>query len=165
MEYRSKRFFYQWQKENCEKVNEYQNNIKGEIISKFDNHFIRLSLLLQLMEDPESNEIQIRAVHGAKELCEYYMNSSFKVLSIIQDPKEYLETLTENKKKLYFALKERFTTAEAVNIAKGFELQERRIKEFLNDTILFKRIQHGLYEKIKKIKMIYFKSTLHFQHY
>jgi hypothetical protein len=146
----AKDFFYQWQKENCEKVNEYQNNIKGEIISKFDNHFVRLSLLLQLMEDPESNEIQIRAVNGAKELCEYYMNSSFKVLSIIQDPKEYLETLTENKKKLYFALKERFTTAEAVDIAKGFELQERRIKEFLNDTLLFKRIQHGLYEKIIK---------------
>ncbi len=148
----SKDFFYLWQKENCEKVNEYQNNIKGEIISKFDNHFIRLSLLLQLMEDPKSYEIQIRAVQGAKDLCKYYMNCSFKVLSIIQDPKEYLSTLTEDKKKFYSAINDRFSTGEAVKIAKGFDIQERRIKEFIKDSCLFKNIRHGSYEKNIKTK-------------
>ncbi len=148
----AKEFFYQWQRENCEKVNEYQNNIKGEIISKFDNHFIRLSLILQIMEDPQSDEIQINAVQGAKELCNYFMNCSFKVLSLIQDPKDYLGTLAENKKKFYFVLKETFTTAEAIEIGKGFDLQERRVKEFIKDPCLFKNIRHGHYEKIIKIK-------------
>lgn len=148
----AKDFFYQWQKENCERVNEYQNNIKGEIISKFDSHFIRLSLLLQLMEDPQSNEIQIKAVNGAKDLCNYYMTCSFKVLSIIQDPKEYLRTLPDNKKKFYGTITERFTTADAVEIGKAFGIQERRMKEFIKDPCLFKNIQHGSYEKIIKPK-------------
>lgn len=148
----SKDFFYQWQKENCERVNEYQNNIKGEILSKFDNHFIRLSLLLQMMEDPRSNEIQIRAVKGAKDLCNYYMNCSFKVLAIIQDPKVYLSTITENKKKFYYTINEKFTTAEAISIAKGFDIQERRIKEFIKDPSLFRNIRHGRYEKIINTK-------------
>lgn len=147
----AKEFFYQWQRENCEKVNEYQNNIKGEIISKFDNHFIRLSLILQIMEDPQSDEIQINAVKGAKELCNYFMNCSLKVLSLIQDPKDYLGTLAENKKKFYFVLKETFTTAEALEIGKGFDLQERRVKEFIKDPCLFKNIRHGHYEKTIKI--------------
>lgn len=148
----AKDFFYQWQKENCERVNEYQNNIKGEIISKFDSHFIRLSLLLQLMEDPESNEIQIKAVQGAKDLCYYYMNCSLKVLSILQDPKEYLNTLTDDKKGFYRAIDDLFKTAEAIDIAKRFKIQERRIKEFINDPCLFKNIRHGWYEKTIKTK-------------
>lgn len=143
----AKTFFYKWQNENCDLVNDYSNNIKGEIISKFDNHFIRLALLLQMMADSKSDFIEIEAVKGAKLLCDYYMNCSFKVLGIIQNPKEYLETLAENKKRFYYNLKERFTTAEAIEEGKAFDFQERRIKEFLKDAILFKRIKHGFYEK------------------
>lgn len=148
----AKDFFYQWQKENCEKVNEYQNNIKGEIISKFDNHFVRLSLLLQLMEDPHSNEIQIRAVKGAKDLCNYYMNSSFKVLAILQNPNEYLKTLADNKINFYNMISNEFTTATAIEIGKKFDIQERRVKDFIKDNVLFKNTKHGCYEKIIKIK-------------
>ena len=104
------------------------------------------------MEDPKSNEIQIKAVQGAKDLCNYYMNCSFKVLAIIQNPKEYLSTLTEDKKKFYCAINDEFTTAEAVKIAKGFDIQERRIKEFIKDSCLFRNIRHGRYEKIIKTK-------------
>ena len=148
----AKDFFYQWQKENCDKVNEYQNNIKGEIISKYDNHFVRLSLLLQLMEDPQSNEIQIRAVKGAKDLCNYYMNSSFKVLAILQNPNEYLKTLADNKINFYTMISNEFTTAIAIEIGKKFDIQERRVKDFIKDTVLFKNTKHGCYEKIIKIK-------------
>jgi hypothetical protein len=148
----SKVFFYQWQKENCDRVNEYQNNIKGEIISKFDNHFIRLALLLQMMKNPQSNEIEITAVQGAKQLCEYFMNCSFKILALIQNPNDYLNTMADNKKKFYLTISEKFTTAEAIELGKDFEFQERRIKEFLKDMILFKKIKHGLYEKIIKSK-------------
>lgn len=146
----AKIFFYQWQSDNCDVVNEYQNNIKGEIASKYDNHFIRLSLLLQMMEDPESESIGLRAVRGAKALCTYYMNCAFKVLAVIQNPIEYLETLPQNKKDFYKTIPEKFTTAEAVKLGLSFEFLERRVKEFLNDTVLFKKIKHGTYEKTIK---------------
>jgi len=143
----SKAFFYEWQKNNCDLVNEYSNSIKGEIASKFDNHFVRLTLLLQMMKDPKSDFIELEAVKGAERLCLYFMNCSFKVLEVIQNPDEYLSTLTENKRKLYKDLKHSFTTAEAINTGLKFEIQDRRVKEFLKDTILFKRIKHGFYQK------------------
>jgi hypothetical protein len=146
----AKKYFIEWQHENCNKVNENQNNIKGEIISKYDNHFIRLSLLLQLMENPKSNEIGMRAVEGADNLCSYFMNCAFKVLAHIQNPKEYLESLPENKKEFYLNITDDFKTSEAVELAKNHDITERRIKEFLNDEILFKRIKHGFYKKIIK---------------
>jgi hypothetical protein len=146
----AKTFFYNWQAENCEIVNEYQNSIKGEIASKYDNHFIRLSLLLQLMFDPQSESIGITAVQGAKELCSYYMNCAFKVLAVIQNPAEYLETLNQNKKDFYRAIAGKFTTAEAIETGDKFDFLERRVKEFLKDTVLFKKVKHGTYEKTIK---------------
>lgn len=146
----AKLFFYNWQEENCNLVNEYQNNIKGEIVSKYDNHFIRLSLLLQIMFDPESDNIGITAVQGAEKLCKYFMNCAFKVLAVIQNPIEYLETLAENKKDFYKTIADKFTTAEAIKLGLNFDFQERRVKDFLNDTVLFKKIKHGTYEKTIK---------------
>ncbi|MGZ9676418.1 DUF3987 domain-containing protein [Flavobacterium sp. GNP001] len=143
----SKAFFYKWQKENCNLVNEYSNSIKGEIASKFDNHFVRLALLLQIMENPESDFVELKAAMGAEKLCSYFMNCSFKVLEAIQNPKEYLNTLVINKQKFYKELKENFTTAEAIMIGLNFDMQDRRVKEFLKDTILFKKIKHGFYKK------------------
>lgn len=146
----AKTFFYKWQSENCDLVNENQNNIKSEIVSKYDNHFVRLSLLLQIMEDPASESIGIRAVQGAKDLCTYYMNCAFKVLAVIQNPIEYLKTLPENKRQFYNFIQNSFSTAEAIKIGVSFEFLERRVKDFLNDTVLFKKTKHGWYEKIIK---------------
>jgi hypothetical protein len=149
----AKAFFYNWQKENCDLVNEYSNSIKGEIASKFDNHFVRLALLLQMMENHNSDFVELTAVKGAEKLCAYFMNCSFKVLAVIQDPAEYLRTLADNKRQFYNKLKESFTTAEAVTEGFDFDIQERRVKEFLKDTVLFKRIKHGFYEKtIKEVE-------------
>lgn len=146
----AKVFFYSWQKANCDLVNEYSNSIKGEVVSKFDNHFVRLALLLQIMENPNSDFVELEAVKGAEKLCAYFMNCSFKVLKIIQNPAEYLGALADNKRKFYNELKENFTTAEAVKLGLDFEIQERRVKDFLKDTVLFKRIKHGTYEKTIK---------------
>jgi Protein of unknown function (DUF3987) len=143
----AKDFFYQWQKENCDLVNQYPNTIKGEIASKFDIHFVRLALLLQIMENPKSTEIELTAVIGAKKLCNYYLHCSFKTLDVIQNPLEYSQTLVENKKRLYDKLNEEFTTAEAIALGLEFDVLERRVKEFLKDTILFRKMKHGFYKK------------------
>lgn len=148
----AKDFFYNWQAENCNLVNEFQDNIKGEIASKYDNHFIRLSLLLQLMFDPQSESIGITAVQGAKELCRYFMNCAFKVLAVIQNPVEYLETLNQNKKDFYRNIPDEFTTAEALKIGLNFDFIPRRVMDFLKDTILFKKVKHAKYEKTIKLE-------------
>lgn len=148
----AKAFFYNWQKENCNLVNEYQNNIKGEIASKFDNHFVRLALLLQIMKEPQADYVQLEAVQGAEKLCTYFMNCSFKVLEVIQNKKDFLQTLPEQKQKFYYLLTEKFTTAEAVTIGLNFDFNEKSVQRFLKDTILFKRLKHGSYEKIIKPK-------------
>lgn len=143
----AKEYFYNWQKNNCELVNDNQNTVKGEIYSKFDNHFLRLAILLQMMKNIKSSEIEIEAVKGAKLLCDYFVNCAFKVIAKIHSPKEYFATLPKNKKQLYETLKQNFTTAEALEIGKSFEIKERRVKEFLKDSFLFVRLKHGNYQK------------------
>lgn len=143
----SKSFFMQWNNKNCELINDYSDSIKSEILNKFDNHFIRLAMILQIMENPDSINVELKAVEGAEKLCNYFIKSSFKVLEILQKPEAYLKSLAENKRNIYNALNQNFTTAEAVKIGESFELAERRTKEFLKDEILFKKLSHGTYEK------------------
>lgn len=145
----AKEFFYRWQSDNCDKVNENQNNIKGEIISKFDNHFLRLALLLQMMHDPEAEAVELKAVEGAKLLCDYYLNCAFKVLAKIQNMENYLLTLTPDKQALFNSLDDEFTTAEAVEAGEVLKLKERAVKRFLTDTQLFKKVKYGMYKKVK----------------
>ena len=145
----AKRYFYDWQANNCDRVNEHQNSIKGEIISKFDNHFIRLALLVQLMADTESKEIAIEAVQSAKLLCDYYLNCSFKVLAKIQNKENYLISLPTDKQQLFNGLEERFTTLEATEAGLDLGIAERTVKRFLQDAQLFKKIKHGIYQKVE----------------
>ena len=57
----AKVFFYSWQEENTNQVNQFENTLKGEILSKFDIHFARLSLILQLMENCNTNQVSLSA--------------------------------------------------------------------------------------------------------
>lgn len=145
----AKKYFYAWQSENCDKVNKYQNSIKGEIISKFDNHFVRFSLLVQIMTDPESKEISIEAVQASKLLCDYYLNCAFKVLAKIQNTEKYLLSLPKDKQQLFDALGESFTASEATETGLDLGMIDRTIRRFLLDTQLFKKIKHGNYEKVQ----------------
>lgn len=145
----AKEFFYRWQTDNCDKVNEHQNSIKGEILSKYDNHFLRLALLLQMMHDPEAEAVELKAVEGAKLLCDYYLKCAFKVLAKIQNTENYLLSITPDKQALFNGLDDEFTTAEAVEAGEALKLKERAVKRFLTDTQLFKKVKYGMYEKIK----------------
>ncbi|WP_369765516.1 DUF3987 domain-containing protein [Flavobacterium sp. WC2429] len=145
----AKQYFYKWQSDNCDKVNEHQNSIKGEILSKYDNHFLRLSLLLQMMHDPEAEAVELESVKGAEKLCEYYLNCAFKVLAKIHNTENYLSTMTPDKQALFNGLDDEFTTAEAVEVGEALKLKERAIKRFLSDAQLFKKVKHGIYKKVK----------------
>ena len=144
----AKEYFYNWQKSNTNLVNENANNIKGEIISKYDNHFVRLALLLQIMRYPNNNNIELEAVAGADELCKYFMKSAFKVLEKIQNPNDYFKTMASNKQSFYSSLNVEFTTAEALIQGDIYKISNRSVKDFLNDNLLFKKQKHGSYRKI-----------------
>jgi hypothetical protein len=143
----AKEYFFNWQRTNTDLVNENQDTIKGEIYSKFDNHYLRLAILLQMMKDINSTEIQIEAAEGANLLCQYFINTAFKVIAKIQSPQSYFETLPRNKKQLYEALSETFTTAQAIEIGEKFDVKTRTVKEFIKDSFLFINTKHGEYKK------------------
>lgn len=145
----AKEFFYCWQSDNCNKVNENQNSVKGEILSKYDNHFLRLALLLQIMQDPKSEAVELAAVEGSRLLCDYYLNCALKVLAKIQNKENYLLSLSSEKQALFNSLDNEFTTAEAVEVGAEKGLNEKAVKRLLNDVQLFKKIKHGNYTKIK----------------
>ena len=145
----AKRYFYEWQATNCERVNEHQNSIKGEILSKYDNHFIRLALLVQIMKDPESMEIELAAVEASKLFCDYYLNCAFKLLAKIQNNENYLESLPTDKQQLFNELEQEFTKSDATEIGLDLGMSESTIKRFLQDAQLFKKAKHGNYLKTK----------------
>jgi len=143
----AKEYFYNWQRINCDLVNENQETIKGEIYSKFDNHFLRLAILLQIMKDINSVEVEMDAVKGAEILCNYFMNTALKVVAKIQNPKNYFDTLPKNKKQFYSLLQSTFTTGEAIRIGGECDIKERAVKFFLKDNFLFTNTKHGEYKK------------------
>lgn len=145
----AKQFFINWNLENCNLVNEYSGSIKSEILTKFDNHLLRIALILQIMDNSQSSILELKAVENAKKLCDYYIGCSFKVLETIQSPNTYLESLPENKKKLLNDLNDNFTTKDAIIIGEKYDIAERRTKEFLTDSMLFTKLKHGYYEKKK----------------
>lgn len=143
-----KAYFYKWQSHNTIEVNNNADTLKGEILSKFDVHFVRLALILQIMENNSTNEISLKAVTGAEALCKYFTYNAFKVLDILDKPIIPKDVLPLNKLKLYEALPDEFTTSKANEIGLTFELNEKFVHRFIIDTSYFMRVSQGNYRKI-----------------
>ena len=81
----SKRIFLDWQKENTVKVNAAGDSLLSEEYNKFDVHFLRFALIMQIMEDSTSNVISTKAAQNAVKLCAYFENTMLRVLNIIEN--------------------------------------------------------------------------------
>jgi hypothetical protein len=145
----AKVYFYEWQRNLTNEVNANRQNIKGEILSKFDIHFTRLALVLQIMEQSDNEEISLKAVKGAHQLCNYFINCSFRVLSIINDEQSKLDQLTEDKKRFISRIPDCFSTSEAILLGEEFGMAKRTIQTFLSNKEYFENTSHGMYKKIK----------------
>jgi hypothetical protein len=121
--------------------------LKGEIISKFDIHFCRLSLILQVMENYNNYEISLNAAKGAAKLCTYFLTNGLKVLEVLN--KNKTDELPQDKRELFEALPNEFTTGEGLMIAEGLGIAERTYKRFITQDEFFKRLKVGKYEKRK----------------
>ena len=142
----AKDFFYKWQHNNTEQVNLYHESLFGEMINKFDVHFIRLALIMQIMDDYSTNQISLSAVQAAASLCDYFIANAQHVINLIERPVS-LDVLPLDKQKFYDLLPAHFTTAEALEIGFSCELKETSINTFLSRTDLFNRTSHGKYSK------------------
>lgn len=141
----AKKFFYEWQKENTIQVNKKSDSLESEILSKFDIHFCRLSLILQIMNDNSGNEISLEAAKGAAKLCSYFLNCAIKVLNVLDKCKA--DSLPQDKRQLFETLPNEFATSEGLKIASKAGIPERTFKDFIKDGNLFQKLKHGKYKK------------------
>lgn len=141
----AKDYFYSWHKDNTQLVNNYPETLKGSVLSKFDMHFIRLSLIFQIMEDYTTNEIGLNAVASAKCIIDYYIECSFRVIDILENNRG--DELPDNKAAFYKALPNEFTTAEAKEKGLEFSFNERAVHRFISETSYFKKLSYGRYAK------------------
>jgi hypothetical protein len=142
----AKAFFYQWQRTNTDNVNLYKNTLLAEVLNKFDIHFIRIALIMQIMEDYKTNHVSLKAVKASALLCEYFITNANHILEIIDKP-ALSEMLPDDKQNFYADLPEIFTTAEALELGNAFGFKETAIKSFIARRDVFNRISHGKYAK------------------
>jgi len=151
----AKIFYYNWHKQHTNQVNENADSLKGEILSKFDIHFVRLSLVLQIMYDYQTDLISLNAVKGAEKLCNYFQNNAMKVMNILQSSDPVI-MFPQNKQNLYNAFPDKFTTAEAIIIGSrvpnknGKCFDEKAIDRFIKNKNLFDWLAQGQYRKKSK---------------
>ncbi len=145
----AKLFFYEWQRKNTEKVNENVESLKGEILSKYDIHFARLSLVLQIMLDYQTTEISLQAVQGAEKLCTYFQRCAMKVLDILENENP-LDKVPTDKRKLYEGLPDVFTTKNGIQIAASLGVPKDTFNKFLRKykKELFEQRKVGEWEKL-----------------
>ncbi len=147
----AKRALFDWQIRNADEINSAENeSIKG-IYSKFEIYVVRLALILEMIrfacDESDKKSVSIEAMLGAIKLVEYFKNSAIKVNSIISNHNP-LDKFPANKRKIYEALPDTFSTQEGLIIASANNLSERSFKEFLKEKELFNKIRHGQYDKL-----------------
>ena len=84
----SMKIFLDWNVENTSKVNAAGDSLLSEEYNKFDVHFLRFALIMQIMEDLTGNSISVNAAQNAVKLCAYFENTMLRVLSIIENQSE-----------------------------------------------------------------------------
>ena len=142
----AKVFFYNWQRNNTDQVNQNKNTLVGEMLNKFDIHFIRLALIMQVIQDYKTNQITISAVKASARLCKYFTTNAIYILGIIEKP-AINDILPDDKRHFYNELPNPFTTAEALELGFKHDLKESAINTFITHKDLFTKVSHGKYSK------------------
>ena len=75
-------FAFQWS--NTDKCKAAGDSLLNEVLSKFDIHFLRIVLLLQIMSNDQTNTISLQACQGAAKLCKYFETCSMMILDRLE---------------------------------------------------------------------------------
>ncbi|MBL4586009.1 MAG: DUF3987 domain-containing protein [Flavobacteriales bacterium] len=146
----AKRILFEWQKTNTDQSNDAENEAVSGIYSKLEMYAVRLALILEMMRyacnESDKQTVSVEAVQGALKLVDYFKNSAIKVHSIISKTNP-LDKHTADKRALYEALPNTFTTEMGLLVAESMGVAERTFKRFLNDKELFNWKSRGEYAK------------------
>ncbi len=140
---------FEWQRQITDFSNESKNDDIMGINAKIEMYAIRFSLILQMLFfgcGEKKDKVSLKAVNGAIALVEYFTKSALRVREIINNSNP-LENLSADKKNLYDALPDTFTTKQGVQLAFIHGIKERTLKRFLNDKGFFEKIKQGEYSK------------------
>jgi hypothetical protein len=144
--------FKEWRAINNDRINaEEDGNLTG-IWAKLEIYLLRLSLILQVMDDTlesnETKEVNQIAFSKSVELIKYFENTAMRVNSVIKRYSDPLMSYSMDKKIVYTALPSEFSTNEGIKIAMQLNMPKRTFQDFITDDSLFKRVRHGQYEKM-----------------
>lgn len=146
----AKSIYKQWYIENAANINNITNEDVQQILTKYDNHFLRLALILQSIKfsfGTESlNVISEATAKDTVDLVKYFISNSIDVYELLGENSP-LSILTEDKYEFYNMLEPLFKTSQAIALGNSFALQERVVKTFLSDATYFCKISHGEYIK------------------
>lgn len=147
---KAKQLLFNWQKELTDQFNMPENEEISGIYAKIEMYAARLALCLEMAHfacnNSDKNNVGIEAVKGALKLVDYFKHTALKVHSIIFNENP-IENFPTNKKALYSALPEIFTTSEGLKLAGQAGIAERTFKRFLTNRELFNNHKRGEYEK------------------
>lgn len=147
----AKQILFDWQKHNADLCNNADNEMISGMYSKLEMYAIRFSLIIEMLNYAclcgNKQCISAQSVRSAIKLTEYFRKTAFKAFSIISNVNP-LDKYSEEKRKVFNALPEMFTTVQGNQIALETGMAERTFKRFLNETDLFKKIRLGEYEKV-----------------
>lgn len=145
----AKELLWQWQRDNTDLCNTTDDDSLKGFYGKYDFYAVRFALILELLgyacSGIKYHSIGIESVKGALMLVKYFQYTAGKVNSIISKP---LDSLPENKKKLYNALPTIFTREEGLIISENMGIPRPTFDRFLTDGSLFRKLKTGNYEKV-----------------
>lgn len=150
------KLYKEWEADNTKLCNETGDERLAAIYGKFDIHFFRISLILQMLNWATSEETElpkiltVDSVKGCIELVKYFQSSATRAHQILSVNSNPVERLPEYKRRFYEKLPDTFKVNEIIGIADSYEINPRTMKRILGDITLFKRLKQGKYEKLYK---------------
>lgn len=140
-----------WARSNVDRYNSERSETIKSIYSKLDMNIHRVALVLHVMKyaSHEANELIATkdTVNGAIQIIEYCKDAALLAREELST-KDPLADLTSQRAQIYEALPPTFKTGEGLQIAATNEMKDKTFKRWLNDKVMFKKISHGVYEKM-----------------
>lgn len=143
-------------------VNNSDDEVEKAVLTKFDGHVLRLSLILHFLhwadkvtdswidelgitiDELASMEISGESMQGAISMAKYFRYTSLKVTGRIASP---INSLPEAQKLWYNNLPEEFERSHAVELGDIAKISSRTVSRLLQNPTLFKRQRQGVYWK------------------
>ena len=127
----ARELLFEFQRKLTDQSNKPENEAISGIYAKIEMYAIRLALILQMIRyacnEGNKQAVGIEAVQGALKLVEYFKKTAIKVHDIISNASP-LDKLPTEKRTLYIALPDTFTTSEGVRVTEAMAMLEQTFK-------------------------------------